>query len=186
MKLLLLLSGPVAVGKSAVATTLVQDHGFQSIKSSTHLKSLAADRGLTVSRTALQQLGDILDEQTDFGWLIEDVAGPAIDGQPHRDFWLLDCVRKKRQVEHFRDRFGADVLHVHLNASEEVLEKRYADRLAAGGETGNVDYPSAKAHPNEIAARNLIEIADLVIDLGDTPAQAAASAILGKSKERGG
>ena len=77
MKLLLLLSGPVAVGKSGVANTLIKSHGFTSIKSSTYLRSKAASDGLNESRTVLQEAGDRLDSETDFKWLIDDVAVPA-------------------------------------------------------------------------------------------------------------
>lgn len=47
MKFLLLLSGPVAVGKSGVANALIKDHGFASIKSSAYLRAQAASDGLS-------------------------------------------------------------------------------------------------------------------------------------------
>lgn len=80
MKLLLLLSGPVAVGKSSVANALIKDHAFTNIKSSTYLRAQVASDGLNESRTNLQKTGDRLDDETDFKWLIDDVAAPAIAG----------------------------------------------------------------------------------------------------------
>jgi hypothetical protein len=187
MSILLLVSGPMAVGKSAVAKALIEEHRFQSIKSSQFLRDMAKHRGLGESRTDLQALGDSLDELTDYKWLIDDVAVPAIEAKASQERWLLDAVRKKRQVEHFRTRFGKTVFHAHLSAPELVIEKRYNERLSAGGEhPGNTDYAAAKAHPNEIASRSLIEVADIFIDLEHTSSQAAASTILEKWKERGG
>jgi adenylosuccinate synthase len=185
MTFLLLVSGPVAVGKSAVATVLIQEHGFQGIKSSQYLRDLAQQRNVGQGRTDLQALGDQLDEQTDYRWLIDDVAARAMAEAPQQERWLLDAVRKARQVEHFRKRFGDAILHAHFSAPETVLEQRYSGRLAAGGEhPGNTSYADAIRHPNEIASRNLVEIADIVIDLEHTSSQDAASAILKKWRER--
>lgn len=185
MNLLLLISGPTAVGKSAVAKTLIEEHGFKNIKSSKFLRDMAKRRDLGGSRTDLQALGDSLDELTDYKWLIDDVAVPVINANLSAERWLLDAVRKKKQVEHFRTRFGKVVFHAHLTAPELVIETRYNERLSAGGEhLGNTGYAVAKAHPNEIASRDLIKVADVTIDLEHISSQAAASAILEKWKER--
>jgi gluconate kinase len=184
MKLLLLLSGPVAVGKSGVANALIKDHGFASIKSSAYLRAQAASDGLSESRTNLQRTGDRLDDETDFKWLIDNVAAPAITANPDNDWWLLDSVRKKRQVDHFRDHFGKSVFHVHLVASESIIEARYNRRLLAGGETGNVTYAATIAHANELSSRSLIDIADFVVNLGSASSEAAALSIIKKWSER--
>jgi adenylosuccinate synthase len=184
MMLLLLLSGPVAVGKSGVANALVKDHGFASIKSSAYLRAKAKAYGLAESRAVLQATGDRLDDETDFKWLIDDVAVPAISASPNNGRWLLDSVRKQRQVEHFRDHFETSVLHVHLTASEPTIETRYGNRLIAGNEAGNVTYAVSIAHTNEISARSLIDIADFRVDLTSVSSEAAASTIVEKWKER--
>jgi len=184
MKLLLLLSGPVAVGKSGVANALIKDHGFASIKSSVYLRAQAASDGLSESRTNLQRTGDRLDSETDFKWLIHNVAAPAIAAFPDGDRWLLDSVRKKRQVDHFRDHFGNSVFHAHLVAPESIIEARYNKRMSAGGEVGNVAYAAAIVHANELSSRGLIDIADLVVDLASLSSESAALAIIRKSNER--
>lgn len=161
---ILLLSGPVAAGKSTLATKLVEDHGFRTIRSGNHLRSVAAQLGSATTRRALQELGDSFDLSTDYLWLIDDVASPQIEAAPDHARWLLDSVRKERQVEHFRSRFP-HVVHVHLTATEEVLRARYDMRLAAGGEyEGCTPYDVAVGHPNEVASRGLIRIADHVVD----------------------
>jgi hypothetical protein len=185
MPLLLLISGPVAVGKSAIACELVDRHGFQIIRSGAYLAELAARDGRQASRVALQQLGDALDEQTDYRWLIDDVTGVALHANPDHMRWLLDCVRKKRQVEHFRTRFNKSVVHVHLTAMEPILRDRYMRRLSAGAEyIGDTAYEAAIAHPNEICARALIAIADFVLDVSQVLPPEAAAKILARSIER--
>jgi hypothetical protein len=186
MKLLLLLSGPVAVGKSGAANALVKYHGFVNIKSSAYLRAKASSNGISESRTNLQKTGDRLDDQTDFKWLIDDVAVPAIASNPSNAWWLLDSVRKKRQVDHFRDRFGRCIFHVHFIAPEPTIEARYNDRLLAGDESGNIPYATAIAHTNELSSRSLIDVADFLVDLTSASSEAAGLAIVEKWKEREG
>lgn len=173
----LLLSGPVAVGKSTLARQLDEDHGFRMIRSGNHLRSVATQLGSNTTRRAMQELGDALDLRTDYLWLLDDVASPQMEAAPNHARWLLDSVRKERQIEHFRSRF-AHVLHIHLTATEEVLRARYDARLAAGGEyEGGTPYDVATAHPNEFASRGLIRIADHVVD---SSIVSAMEAVLGK------
>ena len=165
---ILLLSGPIAAGKSTLSKTLIETHGFKAIRSGQYLQSLARSQGLDISRSVLQKLGDDLDEKTDFSWLIDDVAFPLIEGDAGQSRWLLDSVRKPRQVEHFRARFGSQVFHVHVVAAEHELRRRYEQRLNAGGEyEGATSYDDAIGHPNEQASRGLVAIADLTVDSSD-------------------
>jgi hypothetical protein len=135
----------------------------------------ARAEGIEPDRTQLQQLGDALDERSDYRWLIENVAVPTMARLPGQDRWLLDSVRKLRQVEHFRERFGACVTHAHFEAPEAILKTRYEARLAAGGEYhGGTPYETALDHPNERSARALRLVADVVLDTSVlTPEQAA-------------
>jgi hypothetical protein len=49
--------------------------------------------------------------------------------------------------------------------TEEILRARYDARLVAGGEyEGGTPYDVAIGHPNEVASRGLIRIADHVVD----------------------
>ena len=177
MQLLLLLSGPVAVGKSSVATSLVEHFGFSRVSTGGYLRNLADARMTGKSREDLQNLGDGLDEKTDFRWVVT-ATSEFIEDHPTDRLWLLDAVRKRRQVEHFRDTFKNAVFHVHFSAEEDILRSRYEERLRAGGEyVGNTTYEQAIAHPNEIAARDLINIAEEVIDLGLTSSAEAAQKI---------
>lgn len=172
LEMLVLLSGPVAVGKTTLRQVLMAAHQFDYVRSSGYLKELAKQRNLGGERTGLQDLGDELDRLTDFRWLLDEVAKPGIAASTDQRRWLVDAVRKQRQVEHFRAAYGDAVLHVHLNAGEAVLRKRYAERNDA------TPYDVAILHDNEIASRGLIAIADLVIDTGSTTVEEAARLIV--------
>lgn len=160
MKRLLLLSGPMASGKTSVSASLQEAHRFVPISSGSFLRAQLTSRNEPVDRLNLQELGDALDRATDFVWLIDSVAIPALGTQPDVDSWLLDAVRKPRQVELFRNRFGNAVRHVHIVAPESVLEQRYAER----GLNHLEDYQASVLHPNEQSARSLAGLADKVLD----------------------
>lgn len=178
MPIVLLLSGPVAVGKSTVTAKLVADSGFKTIRSGEYLREISASRGLVGDRLDLQQIGDSLDERTDFNWLVEDVAIPTVNANPNQELWMIDSVRKSRQVEHFRRHFGRSVYHVHLTASETVLQQRFEARRARGGEYRQAtSYDDVVAHPNERAARALLKISDLTLDMGALSPDAAVAEI---------
>ena len=175
---LILLSGPIAVGKSAVTKILVRDHGFQQIRSSTYLKKVAKARGIDDERSSLQDLGDELDEKTDYSWVVTEVVLPLVDkdGLLGRK-WIFDSVRKERQIEHFRSKFGASILHVHLLAAEDLLRFRFVERAKYEG-LDWAKYESLINHSNEVSARSLHAVADLVIDNSDINAFDCAQKII--------
>lgn len=161
MKRLLLISGPMASGKTSVSAVLQEFHSFVPVSSGSFLRAQLAARNEPTDRYTLQEFGDSLDRTTDFSWLIESVAIPALEARPDVHNWLLDAVRKPRQVELFRLRFGDAVRHVHIVAPESVLKQRYAARGLSHVE----DYQASVLHPNEINARSLAGFADRVLDI---------------------
>lgn len=183
---LVLISGAVAAGKSSAAALLISSYGFRRVSSGDYLRGLAAERGIDSDRSSLQALGDRLDLDTDFAWLIDDVAAPMIDlGGAER--WLVDAVRKRKQVQHFRRRFP-DLVHVHFAAPEPILRQRYVDRLIATGAKSDdaaSDYDRAILHQNEIEARSLSEIADIEFDTSKMSPEEIVAAIGGEIEESG-
>lgn len=155
---LILLSGAVGAGKTSIANALIERFEFKKIGSSDYLLSLISPEELKEGderRRQLQELGDHLDQTTDYRWIVDPVATDAIAREPLVANWLVDAVRKKRQVEHFRELLGGNIRHIHLTAPEEILRARYTER---GG-----SYDEVVAHPNEVNARSLITIADEVV-----------------------
>ena len=177
--MILLLSGPAGIGKSSLSVELIERHGFKAIKSSEHLKSIAELRSLVITRLNLQEIGDQLDIDTDYRWVVDQVAAPQITAAKHQALWLLDSVRKPRQVKHFRETFGNQILHIHLHASEDTLRHRLSTRTRhTNADEYEISYEELVLHPNEIAARSLGEIADIVILYDDISASHAAKIIL--------
>ncbi|AEF91097.1 hypothetical protein DelCs14_4114 [Delftia sp. Cs1-4] len=176
---LLLLSGAVGSGKTSVTTALLDTYRFRKVSTGRHLTGLATAQGLSPERAVLQQLGDTLDVQTDYAWPVNvavEQMQKAAGGEAL--VWLLDAVRKPRQVAHFREAF-AHVLHVHLTASEEVLRARYLQRQSAGDKReAAVSYEALVCHPNEVASRALGSIADVVYNSGDRSAYSIANDIV--------
>ncbi|MCQ9390180.1 AAA family ATPase [Pseudomonas viridiflava] len=174
MKRLLLLSGPMASGKTSVSIALQEYFEFLPISSGAFLRGQLAARNEPPDRHNLQELGDSLDRATNFSWLIESVAKPAIDGRPDADNWLLDAVRKSRQVELFKLHFAGVLMHVHIDAPESILQQRYAER----GPSHLAEYQASVGHPNEQNARSLGRMADKVFDTGAHTAAEIASQIM--------
>lgn len=165
----------MASGKTSVSVSLQEHHGFVPISSGSFLRAQLASRNELLDRHSLQELGDSLDRATDFSWLIESVASPAIEARPDVDNWLLDAVRKPRQVELLKLRFGDVVRHVHIVAPESVLAQRYAAR----GTSLLEEYRVSVLHPNEQSARSLAGFADKVLDTQQHTSSEIADQIMG-------
>lgn len=174
---LVLLSGAVGAGKTSIAGLLEKGRGFSRVSTSGHLKAIAAQRGMIVNRISMQDLGDQQDIETDFTWPVTVALAQMAERLGTR--WLLDAVRKRRQVHHFRERMAGSILHVHLRAPEEVLRVRYQARQAAGDEYGDPSpYDEFVQRPNEIESRSLVDIADLCFDTSITSSTDAVQEII--------
>lgn len=155
---LLLLSGPIAVGKTSLRNVLISEHGFLDIRSGDYLRGIASSD----TRSDLQNLGDELDRRTNYRWLLEDVIAPAISSLPQQNLWLIDAVRKSAQVIHIKEAYPNEVLHVHLTAPEATLRTRYQERQLILAKQSK--YEDALNHDNEVKSRSLISEADYVLD----------------------
>lgn len=157
----LLLAGPIGVGKSSVVELLVASHGFQRISTGTHLAKILESRGREVTRKAQVELGDQLDLDTDFEWVVRDVARTALTANPSHSLWIFDSVRKRKQVEHFRRWAPNHTLVAYLSASEETLRARFDRRNRVSDQ--QADYETAIDSDNEREARSLSVLADVVL-----------------------
>lgn len=172
---LLLLSGAMGAGKSSIAAVLKEKYFFSGISSSAYLRERQKMISLQDNRLSLQELGDRLDIETAFSWIINNVAIPTIESALDIENWLLDAVRKPRQVELFRIRFGTVVRHVHLSAPEAELERRFLEREKGESKSS---YMLAIQHPNELSARSLGSVADQTFDTTRHSAMDIADQIL--------
>lgn len=124
MRYIIAVSGPIAVGKSAVISEIEKRFSAVRISTRTLIQSL---RTVPSERGPLQEAGEALDRETDGKW-VADALARRTDRFAEDGIVIVDSVRIKKQVEHLRHRFGSQVWHVHLTASAEVLKRRFAQR----------------------------------------------------------
>ena len=173
---ILLLAGPIAVGKSSVVDILSREFGFRKISSGSYLVRLLESRGVEPNREQLIQLGDELDLQTNYEWVVRDAASEALAYHPEQPLWVFDSVRKKLQVEHFRGwAYGRSFL-VYLSAEEATLRTRYASRQRASDSF--TPYDNAVDSDNEREARSLGALADFVQPTDALPPHEIAASII--------
>lgn len=159
-RMIVLLSGPVSSGKSTLADALVQQAGFQLIKTWEMLTERAPE--VARERAALQRLGEQLDIDTRGDWVATDLSRRART-LPEQALIVIDAVRIPGQVEAVRRSFGPRVLHVHLTAPEEILERRYKHRRR-GDIKELASYTAVQDSKTERDVDQLGDIADVVID----------------------
>lgn len=154
---IVVISGPISAGKTTLANGLRSD-GFAIVK--THeLIQRATQKPLT-TREEFQRAGDRLDRRTDFAWITTAVnRSPGYSPEARI---VIDSVRKPEQVSVLRRAFGARIVHLHLTAPDDVLERRYAERHSAVRELPR--YADAKRHRTEHRVDRLRHLADVVID----------------------
>lgn len=157
---IVLLSGPIASGKTALADTLVERFGLLRFKTRELLVRLAPKT--EVERLALQQAGERLDTRTKGTWLGEALVRELANEPDQERNVIVDAVRIENQIEAIRERFGAHVVHVHLTAPQTILAKRYSKRRGAVRELKT--YAEATKDRTEARIEALAEIADIVID----------------------
>ncbi|MBI5127871.1 MAG: hypothetical protein HZA66_00370 [Rhodopseudomonas palustris] len=169
-----------------MASLLVKEHGFRRLGSGQYLSELAIEQGKGTSRAELQELGDTLDAATDYRWVIDEIVRGQTAAEPKHDSWLFDSVRKTRQLFHFKQIYQRLAYHAHLTAPDEVLQRRYEERLVQGGEyVGTTPYSIARYHPNELESRRLIEAADIVVDVSSASPLEVVTDILKQWRIRG-
>ena len=156
MKHLIVLSGPIGVGKSSFVEALKR---FDAERVSTRAHILETT-GCQNERGALQDAGDRLDLETGGTW-VADALEPVVESSD-TSILILDSARIAKQVEALRSRFGEKVIHIHLYADDDVLEARYKNRETDVREFES--YAKAAEHGTDTQVPTLAAIADLVLD----------------------
>ncbi len=183
-KQIILLSGPVASGKTKLGEALVQRYGFRLVKTRELIHSQVK---VLNERGALQRAGDALDRKTNGQWLA-NALDREIARFPEDSRVVVDAIRIRSQAEAVRVAFGQRVVHIHVTAPESVLAARYATRLANVRELPS--YEHVRANRTERNIDRLAKIADIVIDTqrnspSDVLVRAAGRlGLYGKSVER--
>ena len=153
------LSGPVASGKSTVAQSLVDRFQFLRIRTHELIRTLKPD--VPLERRPLQEAGEALDRETGGTWLSGTLES-RLAREDEAISIVVDSVRIKGQIDAVRAAYGPIVTHVHLTAHLDDLAQRYYERESDLGERPS--YEEVRADPTEAQIESLRDYADVVID----------------------
>lgn len=160
---IVVVSGPVAGGKSNLARALAERFG--GVRFSTRellLPGLAPKEAPT--RAALQRIGAELDVSTDGRWVADRLSRRIYDART--DLVIIDSARVAGQIEGLRRAFGREVRHVHVAASRETCAARFEQRRQQqrAEVEESVSYEDVIADPTEAQVDVLAPMADIAID----------------------
>ena len=159
---IVLLSGPICSGKSALARLLNEKHCAKIIKTRELILKKAPKT--KPERKALQRAGQRLDREDGGAWVGEALQR-AVDsyatGQTPRGLYVVDSVRISGQIDAIRRAYGAEVHHIHLTATKEELRQRYASRSREDDEA--VAYEDLKRNRTERYIEKLAAVADIAV-----------------------
>lgn len=168
---MILISGRICTWKTDLSKKLEERRGFKRLSSSAHLRNVADQRGLAKDRKSLQELGDTIDGETSSKWLLELVKEELENVEDGRPI-VVDHLRHKQQVEHFRSQNLHNVVHVHLYAEEEFLEKEFNRRKVSQSEEDIETYSDADPlHGNEEDIKWFKQDADIRLNVTNTDAE---------------
>jgi adenylosuccinate synthase len=112
----------------------------------------------------MQEFGDRLDRETKGEWVRDAVRrllsrlGPL---EPDA-IVIVDAVKIPEQIKRIREAYGYLVVHIHLWAPKDVLEKRYVERDSGLKELRS--FSKASENLTEARVKTLADIADVVLD----------------------
>ncbi|MGH6811068.1 MAG: adenylosuccinate synthetase [Methylocella sp.] len=173
---IVVLSGPVGAGKTSLAAAFSERYSATIIKTRELIRKQLPN--VNEERGALQRAGEKLDKADGGAWVknslvrfIEDnVGGPAASG-----FFVVDSARIPGQVKSIREAYGTAVHHIHVDASDDELAKRYAERDAKTKEFQN--YEDVRKSKTEREVGKLADLADTVVATD----RCTPEAVLGRS-----
>ena len=166
-KLIVLISGSIAAGKSKLVENLtthfVNTHVLKTKALIVQLAHAQLRREIN-ERAELQRYGDKLDRESEGAWVRDELRrllgrlGPA----EAEAVILVDAVRIPDQIRKIREAYGYVVIHIHLTAPEETLATRYKSRSSGLKEFNS--FADARRNKTESRIRELEKIADVVLD----------------------
>jgi adenylosuccinate synthase len=175
-KQIVLLSGSICSGKTALSVLLKEQFGFHILKTKEVIRIVAPHKlggDIASSRRSMQKLGEDLDKRTRGRWVRDALARRINDlGLASSEARLVvDSVRILDQIRAIRQAYSFSVVHIHLTAPPEVLEERYKRRISAdSGELAS--FAETQKDKTEAGVKTLEDPADFVIDTGRSLQQA--------------
>ena len=158
----ILLSGPVASGKSMLARELANGFNMELLRTSDLLRGMMNGPEL-FDRLALQHKGDELDEQTRGAWVLDSLS-QMLRSDPGATGIVVDSVKILEQIDSIREEYGSLVTHIHLTAPLDVLTARYNRRQGYSHNENFTSYQEVRSNETESLVDTLSDVADVVID----------------------
>jgi cytidylate kinase len=169
---IVLMAGPIAVGKSTAARRFAEDVGGEVVSVR---RALVDVLGLTpaADRATLQREGADLDQRTRGKWLVDYLVERVDTGTGPI---VVDSLRTVRQTEPILLYAPRSVL-VYLDAHTTTRRLRYAAAAASDPVKRSVPFDDAMNHPTEQRVGDLRALAHLVVDTDDLAADEVANLI---------
>ena len=157
---LIVVSGGLASGKTALAERLQSDFDCRLVKTSDIIRRLnpsAAD-----NRVSLQQAGNELDQSTNFSWIATEVA-KEIRSADVGALVVLEGIRKAEQMVEIQKAIGPRyVRHVHLSVDQKTQKERFDD--SKRNKDSGLSFEEAVNDASEAQVGQLAPMADIEID----------------------
>jgi adenylosuccinate synthase len=167
---LILLSGPIASGKTTLAGDLARQVSAQLVSTS---GLISAEAGRDLDRSGLQRRGLAAPFQG-ADWII-DAVRQTTSGSPAGIAVVVDAVRTLEQVRGLRmaDAGAWRILHIHLRGEDSELAARHEARRR----DHDASWDQAMRSPTETAVHTLEAEADVVIDTTHVTSQDVAARV---------
>ena len=159
---IVLVSGPICSGKSALTKHLADRHGAQVIKTCELI--IKAKPRTKPERRSLLLAGQALDREDGGAWVgqgLSETLESRKGGSTPTGLFVVDSVRIAGQIHSIRKAYDADVHHIHLTAQDDELKRRYELRHSASVQ--EITYENLKRNRTERNVEKLLEIADIVV-----------------------
>jgi adenylosuccinate synthase len=168
-KIIILVSGEIASGKSTLAHKLEENFNFKVLKTRDALIDLARKKlkGQEPDRTFLQNFGTTLDKKDGGKWVLDYFQNNSDFSLANGSLFFVDAVRIQKQIDYFRKAYSFIVFHIHLTASQECLKQRFLtrDEVSHLSKSEKLKkYEIAKREETEHQVHTLSDDADLSID----------------------
>ena len=161
---IILLSGPVASGKSTLCRSLERHFDMKAVQTR-ELITRNLDRNRQAGREGLQWEGERLDRLTGGAWVSDELQRVLIQGGAESAL-IVDAVRTLDQVRIIRNTLKSAVRHIHLTASERTLSERYVGRSPRRDQSQLPEYAYVRENETERLVDTLRDDADIVINTG--------------------
>jgi adenylosuccinate synthase len=159
--LVVVVSGPVAGGKSSLARALAERFSWVRFSTRELLMPRLAP-GEAPTRKALQRIGAELDAETGGSWVADRLSRRIYESG--KQLVVIDSARIAGQIDGVREAFGRDVRHVHVTASRETCAERYELRRSRADVQEAATYEEVMSDPTEAQVDTLGPMADVAVD----------------------